>query len=157
MAHSPVEKNFGAEIDLELFDKLEDYISTIPKLKKKQLIMAMGNLWLSLPDNVRANLLYAPQNAVDFVSIVEEIVDRRMDAFYAEDLEQGATLEELEHIDSATKLRHIARKALQNRQQLVKKTQSLTKKMMSDLGDIELKKGRERLNKMRIDKGLHGS
>ena len=31
------------------------------------------------------------------------------------------------------------------------------KKMMSDLGDIELKKGRERLNKMRIDKGLHGS
>ena len=30
------------------------------------------------------------------------------------------------------------------------------KKMMDDLGDIELKKGREKLNKMRIENALKG-
>ena len=80
MAHNPVEKNFGAEIDVGLYDQIEDYISTIPKLKKKQLVTAMVNLWLSLPDSIRANLLYAPQNAVNFVSIVEQIVDQRIEA-----------------------------------------------------------------------------
>lgn len=32
-----------------------------------------------------------------------------------------------------------------------------SKKMMSDLGDIQLKKARERLNKMRINKALHAN
>ncbi len=31
------------------------------------------------------------------------------------------------------------------------------KKMMADLGDIELKKGREKLNKLKIERGLRGN
>ena len=78
MARSENEKNFGADVPKELFERIESYICSHYNLKKKQLVIAMTELFLSLPDDLQAIVLNATPESKTFVKIVQRIVDNRL-------------------------------------------------------------------------------
>ena len=84
MAHSETERNFGADISLELYNRLEANISAMRNPKKKQLVTAMAELWLSLPDALQATLLSASPESTSFLEVVQAIVDDRIAKGYAD-------------------------------------------------------------------------
>ena len=78
MARSENERNLGADVPKELFERIESYICSHYSLKKKQLVIAMTELFLSLPDDLQALVLNASPKSKTFVKLVQRIVDLRI-------------------------------------------------------------------------------
>lgn len=78
MSHLKTEKLLGAEVSSELCDRFDDYIASHNDGKKKQVVIVMAELWLSLPEEMQAMLLHAPAKSNNFISIIQKIVDERI-------------------------------------------------------------------------------
>lgn len=79
MARLPGEKNFAADIPDELFDQVEEFIDTHNRPKKKQVVSAMVKLFLRLPEDVQVRLVNDIDSKEDFVSIMNLLIDKRID------------------------------------------------------------------------------
>lgn len=80
MATSPGEKSFNIDIPEELYERLEEFIDTHNRPKKKQVGTAIIKLFLRLPEDVQVRLVNDIDNKEDFVSVLNSLIDARISA-----------------------------------------------------------------------------
>ncbi len=79
MAYKKDEKTLAADIKISVLNKFEKQWKARGQVQKRAVEAAL-RLWTSLPEDLQARLLAGGSGDDNFVSVVQQIVDRRIKA-----------------------------------------------------------------------------
>jgi hypothetical protein len=79
MAYKKDERTLAADIKISVLNKFEKQWKARGQVQKRAVEAAL-RLWTSLPEDLQARLLAGGSGDEDFVSVVQQIVDRRIKA-----------------------------------------------------------------------------
>lgn len=77
MAYKEDEKTLSADINISLADTFEKQWKARGQIQKRAVAAAL-RLWISLPEDLQARLISQELGESDFLSLVREIVDERI-------------------------------------------------------------------------------
>ncbi len=77
MAYKKDEKTLSADVKISLADEFERQWKARGQIQKRAVAAAL-RLWISLPEDLQAKLVSQELGENDFLSLVREIVDERM-------------------------------------------------------------------------------
>jgi len=92
MGRTESEKFFGADISLELYQQYEKWIVKHPKITNRQLQTSMFRMFLSLPEDIQAKMLFNSFDSEPFDQLVRQIVQQEL----GKNIEQEQKEEEVE-------------------------------------------------------------
>ena len=78
MPRSPNERNLSADISSDLFNQVEDFLESHNKVTKRQFITAIVQLFLALPEQSQAMLLFCPPDSKNFRSVINSLTEGKV-------------------------------------------------------------------------------